>query len=140
METIAAVLGGVLIGALAAALIGAGWWGRKLKASAERVARLEQARQQSEQASTQLRKQFDQMRIEVAELRHQADRQRARRDTPAPAPVDETPDLLLREAPVEEFPATMILPRKALAAAPGTAADEPFPATMMVPRKPPASS
>jgi len=111
METIAAVLGGVLVGALAAALVGAGWWGRKLKSSAERVARLEQARQQGEQANAQLRKQFDQLRIEVAELRHQADRQRARRDT-APAPVDETPDLLLREAPVEEFPATMILPRK----------------------------
>ena len=138
MDMIAAILGGILVGALAAALIAAGWWGRKLKSSAERVARLEQARQQADQTNAQLRKQFDQMRIEVAELRHQADRQRARRDSAAAtAPADETPDLLLRDAPpVEEFPATMILPRKAPAAAP----DAPFPATMMVPRKPPASS
>ncbi len=115
--TIWGTLAGLLVGAGATLVAGAWWWGRKLGEAAQRVAKLEQARQFSEQQATQVRRQVEQMQKEMAELRQQASRAKPRRDAPAvSASREEIEDLLLRDAPprsaADPFPATQILPRK----------------------------
>jgi hypothetical protein len=138
LATLAAALGGLLLGALAAALISARTWSGKLKAATQRVARLEEARKQSDQAAQQARKQVELLNMEVAELRLQAGRAERKRAAAEAAPAPETPDLLLRDGvPAEPFPATMLVPREP-PAPPSTPApgDPNFPATMIVPRKP----
>ena len=112
-----AALVGLLFGGVATVAASAWWWGRKLREAAQRVAKLEQARQFGEQQATQVRRQIEQMQREMADLRQQASRAKPRREAPAPsASREQIEELLLREAPprsaADPFPATQILPRK----------------------------
>jgi len=106
------------VGGLAAASLGAWWWGRKLKGSDARNSRLDHARQFAEQQGVQVRKQVEQLQKEVADLRQQLARAKPRQEVhvspPAPS-REELENMLLRapsaQAP-EAFPDTQIIPRK----------------------------
>jgi hypothetical protein len=118
LETIGVAAGGVLAGGLLAGAGGAWWWGHKLKGAAQRIAKLDQARQFADQQGAQVRKQVEQLQKEMAELRMQAGRARPR-EADAAASVhtrQEVEDMLLSQAPpakpVEAFPDTQIIPRK----------------------------
>ncbi|WP_077038172.1 hypothetical protein [Pelomonas sp. KK5] len=110
----AMLAGGIVAGALAAGAAAWWLWGRRLAASLERVAKLEQNRQVSDQFASQARRQIGQLQAEMAELRQQAARSRSSRSKTAPVHAEQD-DLLLREvqrpSPAEPFPATQILPR-----------------------------
>ena len=118
VETIGIAVGSVFVGGLAAASVGAWWWGRKLKGSDARNSKLDHARQFAEQQGVQVRKQVEQLQKEVGELRQQLARAKPRQEvhvSPPPPSREELENMLLRspspKAP-DAFPDTQIIPRK----------------------------
>ena len=118
VETIGIAVGSVFVGGLAAASLGAWWWGRKLKGSDARHSRLDHARQFAEQQGVQVKKQVEQLQKEVTELRQQLARAKPRQEvhvSPPPPSREELENMLLRAPPSkspEAFPDTQIIPRK----------------------------
>ncbi|MBV8604670.1 MAG: hypothetical protein JO224_08325 [Pelomonas sp.] len=114
--TLVLALGGLVVGAAGAAAVGARWWSRQLDEAARRATKLEQAREFAESQCAQARRQVEQLQKELAELRAQVNRARARNEvTVNPPDTPEVQDLLLRGAPApayDPFPKTEILPRK----------------------------
>ena len=135
LGTLLSIAGGALVGALLAIGFAAWWWGSQLKEAAQRMSKLDQSRHSAKEESGELRRQLDQLQLEVNDWRIQALRAKSRSDAAEPVSTrEELEDMLLRAAPpphVEPFAATVIMPRK-----PQPAADAPFPATDILPRKP----
>ena len=122
------ILGGVLVGGLAAAAVGAWWWGSKLRRATERISKLDHASQFAEQQNTQVRKQVELLQREVTDLRTQLARAKPRQEVSTTEPTrQETEDMLLRQPSPEAFATTQILPR--------ASPSDGFPRTQVLPRK-----
>jgi uncharacterized membrane protein YccC len=117
-------LGSFALGAVVAAGAVFAWLSRRMKAEHERVAHVEQARQQMAQQMTQARKQIEQLQRENHELRLAVRPAPRQPPAPAPEPAVDAAEAARRYAEARLAPAapkerpdgfreTVVLPRSA---------------------------
>lgn len=116
------LLGGFLLGGLAAAAVMWGWLSRQLTRERQRVHNVEQARQLSAQQLTQARKQIEQVQRENHELRLSV------RPTPRRAPA--------AEAPVDAAEAARLYAESKMQPAPAKESPKAFKDTVVLRRSP----